>query len=267
MTITVLLFSLLLLPAALGTQTPPPQQPPPPAPQPAPATPRPTAPRTPAPRTTMVITVTDPTGATLSGVHVALSGAGDRESDTDDNGTVRFANIRTGTYRVRFSGEDVVTFEREVTVRGGQSADVEVVLNHAEPTETPQPEPAPAPPATPSTGPAGQPKTVSILTLLEKEIIRKEPRKETALGCSGNGRAMMIQINEQQPERLYENAESFYYVIGGEGTLRLNGRESPISTSDFLLVPRGTSYALTRKGKRPLIMIAMLSGEPCEQQQ
>ena len=214
----------------------------------------------------MVITVTDPSGATLPGIQVEALGVADRSGATDDSGSLRFANLRAGTYRLRFSGGEVITFEREVIVRAGQTADVDVTLNPAVEGAVSKPEPEPdqpAPAAPAAVGPAGEPTTQSILTLLEKQLIRREPRKETALGCSGNARSTMIQINEQQPERLYETSEAIYYVIGGEGTLRLSGRESAISTSDYIQVPRGLSHAFIRKGKRPLILLAFLSGEPC----
>jgi len=124
--------------------------------------------------------------------------------------------------------------------------------------------PPPAAPAAPPVGPLGEPKILSILDLLEKDFIARQPRKETALGCSGNFRATMIQLNEQQPERLYANAESAYYVLGGDGSIRLNGRESAILTGGFALVPRGTAHAFVRKGRRPLILLGLLSGERCE---
>lgn len=227
-----------------------------------------TQPRTakPAGRTAMVITVTDPAGATLPGIQVEVLGVADRRGETDESGTLRFAGLRAGTYRLRFTGGEVIPFEREVIVRAGQTADVDVTLNPApeaaESDAEPEPD-QPAPAASAAVGPPGEAKTESILTLLEKQLIRREPRKETPLGCSGNARSTMIQINEQQPERLYDTTEAIYYVIGGEGTLRLSGRESPITTSDFIQVPRGTPHAFIRKGKRPLIILAFLSGEPC----
>ena len=218
----------------------------------------------------MVITVTDPSGATVPDVHVEVLGVADRSGATDTSGSLRFANIKAGSYRVRFSGDGYITYEREVAVRTGQTTDVDVTLNPA-PENTaaaPEAEPVNAQPSpqAPTVGPPGEPKTQSILTLLEKELIRREPRKETPLGCSGNARSTMIQINEQQPERLYDTTEAVYYVIGGEGTLRLSGRETPISTSDYIQVPRGTSHAFIRKGKRPLIILAFVSGEPCSGQ-
>jgi mannose-6-phosphate isomerase-like protein (cupin superfamily) len=217
----------------------------------------------------MVITVTDPKGATLPGVQVEALGVADRAGETDESGSIRFANMKAGTYRLRFSGTGVIAFEREVAVRAGQTADVDVTLNPAtedagtQTAAAPPPAQAAQPAPAASLGPPGEPKTMSILTLLEKELIRREPRKETPLGCSGNARSTMIQINEEQPERLYDTSEAVYYVIGGEGTLRLAGRESAITTSDFVQVPRGTSHAFLRKGRRPLILFAVLSGEPC----
>ena len=199
-------------------------------------------------------------------VHVEVLGAADRSGDTDSNGSVRFPNMKAGSYRIRFSGPGFITYEREVGVRAGQTSDVDVTLNPAPEDTEPAadaPEPAQPPTAAPPVGHPGEPKTQSILTLLEKELIRREPRKETPLGCSGNTRSTMIQINEQQPERLYDTTEAVYYVIGGEGTLRLNGRETPLATSDYIQVPRGTSHAFIRKGKRPLIVLAFVSGAPC----
>src|SRR5206468_1097422 len=143
----------------------------------------------------------------------------EREGDTDESGTLHFTNVRAGAYRVRFSGSRVITFEREITARAGQTTDVDVMLNlapmHEPPVAiAPPPPPAPPPPsARPAVGPAGQPKVVSILDLLDSEFIGRTPRRESQLGCSGNARARMIQLNEPQPERLYDHAESFYYVL------------------------------------------------------
>jgi mannose-6-phosphate isomerase-like protein (cupin superfamily) len=266
----VLLLSLLAVPVHVGAQTPAPTQPATPPPTTAPAQPRPPKPvaraSQPAARTALVITATSPDGATLPGVRVEVLGAADRSGETDAGGTLRFANMRPGTYRVRFSGPGVITFEREAVVRAGQTADLDVMLNRA--PEAPEPEPAPpqnVPVPTPtSQGPRGEPKLQSILDLLEKEFVGRQPRKETLLGCSVNLRATMIQLNEQQPERLYENADSAYYVLGGEGTIRLSGRESPLVTGNFALIPRGTAHAFMRKGRRPLILLSVLSGEACE---
>ena len=267
-----LLLSLsLLVPAVIIAQTPAPQAQPPVPAQPRPAAPRPAAPPA---RTSVVITVTAPKGAALPGIRVVATGPADREGDTDEHGSVHFTNVRAGTYRVRFSGSRVITFEREITARAGQRTDVDVMLNPA-PVQAPpvvaapQPATPPAPPLpqptpAPAVGPPGQPKIASVLDLLDTEFIGRAPRRESPLGCSGNARVRMIQLNEPQPERLYERAESIYYVLGGEGTLRMNGRDLTLATGHFAMIPRGISHAFTRRGRRPLILLSIISGEPCE---
>jgi mannose-6-phosphate isomerase-like protein (cupin superfamily) len=244
---------------APATQTPPPKTTPPTAPR-----------RAPAPansRSGMAITATSPQGATLSGVRVELMGPTQRGGETDGSGQVNFPGLLAGTYRLRFSGESVTTFEREVTVRTGGVADVDVTLN---PAPAPRVITAPAPvlppgPAPTAQGPKGQPLTIAIVDLLEKEFVGRQPRRESLLSCSGNERATMIQLNEPMPERLYEKADAVYYVLGGEGSVQMNGRETKLGTNGFVSVPRGTSHSFARRGTRSLVLLAVLGGEPCEQ--
>jgi hypothetical protein len=214
----------------------------------------------------MAITVTSPQGATISGVQVSVMGPTERGGETDSSGQVNFPGLQSGTYRLRFSGDQVTTFEKEVVVRAGQVSDVDVSLSPApEPKVVMQAAPAPPPAAAAAAGPKGEPITYAIGDLLEKEFVGKQPRRETLLSCSGNERAAMIQLNEAMPERLYENADAIYYVLGGEGSLMLNGRETKLGLNGFASVPRGTSHSFSRRGNRLLVLLSVLSGEPCEQ--
>ena len=219
----------------------------------------------------LTITVTDPGGATLPGVHVAVSGSTDRSADTSDSGQLNLPGLLAGNYRLRFSGDNVVTYEREVTIRAGQVMDVDISLFAAPkpaPPPPPPPPPAPAPVVEaapkPPTGPSGQPQSVSVVDLIEKDYVGRQPRRESLLSCSGNTRTTMLQINEPLPTRVYEDADAAYYVLGGEGTVKLNGRDSRIATNAFLSMPRGTSHSFERRGNRPLILLVVLGGEPCE---
>ena len=220
----------------------------------------------------MVITATTPKGATLRGIHVSVAGPLTRDGDTDDNGTIRFTGMRAGTYRVRFSGADVVTFEREVVIPANRSVDVDVTLNPAE--SRPAPPPPPPPPTQERVlvpapvGPAGQPRTLSIVDLAEKELIsRNQPRRDTLVACSGNTRSMLVQLNQEQSQRLYESAETLLYVVAGEGGVRLGGRDSAVAPGSFVSIPRNVPYAISRRGNRPLILLSVLAGEPCDQAQ
>jgi mannose-6-phosphate isomerase-like protein (cupin superfamily) len=217
----------------------------------------------------MAITVTDPRGGTLRGVRVEVLGSSDRSGETDGSGQISFTGMQAGPYRLRFSGDVVIAFEKEVTVRAGQVADVDVTLSPAprppEPVAPPPPPPPPAP-APPVVGPAGQPQSVSVIDLVERELINNnQPRRETLVSCSGNTRTTLVQLNQDQAERLYASAEVTYYVIAGEGAVRINARDTAVSAGSYVSLPRGTAHGLVRRGRRPLILLATLSGEPCEE--
>jgi hypothetical protein len=218
----------------------------------------------------MAITVTTETGAVLDGIDVVVLGGTDRAGKSDASGQVNFPGLPAGTYRLRFSGEPVITFEREVAVRAGQVSDVDVALSRAEPPKAaPPPQvvsaPPPQAPVFAPAGPSGQPQALSITALLEKDFVGDQPRHESFLSCSGNTRTTMLQLlKEPWPDRIFPNADSVYYVLGGEGTLRMSGRESRLNTYGFLSVPRGTRHAFERRGNRALVLLVVQSGEPCE---
>jgi mannose-6-phosphate isomerase-like protein (cupin superfamily) len=275
---TVMLLSLLLAgnpqaPAqAPATQKPPAAPASPAKPEAAPA-PRATQPARRAPqraaRSGMAITVTNPEGATLAGVTVEVLGQSDRSGVTNESGQINFTGMQAGTYRVRFTGDMVIAFEREVSVRANQVADVDATLYPAPPpkvvTVAPEPGPAAAVATAAAPGPVGQPQLLSIVDLLDKEFIGRQPRRETLLSCSGDLRTTMIQLNEPQPERLYELSEASYYVLAGEGTVRLDGRDVRLETNGFVSVPRGVAHSFVRRGNRPFVLLATLSGEQCQE--
>jgi mannose-6-phosphate isomerase-like protein (cupin superfamily) len=217
----------------------------------------------------MAITVTDTQGLTLEGVQVAIMGTSDRSGETNASGQVNFPAMQAGTYRLRFSGEKVVTFEKEVALRAGQIADVDVILSLAPPPPPPPP-PAPAPEKPvaapkPAVGPAGEARTTSIVAMIEKDLISSnQPRRDTLVSCSGNTRTTLVQLNQDQAERLYDTAEVTYYVVAGEGTVRFAGQNAKLAAGSFVSIPRGTAHGIVRSGRRPLILLATLSGTECE---
>jgi mannose-6-phosphate isomerase-like protein (cupin superfamily) len=201
----------------------------------------------------------------IPGVTVSVVGTSDRSGETDGSGQINFVGMQTGTYRMRFESPKVISFEREVAVRAGQPTVVDVTLNAAPP---PPASPAAAPPPVQApaaaVGPAGMPQVVSIVDLAEKQLSGNQPRRETLVSCSGNTRTTLITLNQDQAERLYDGAEMEYYVVAGQGAARLNGRDTPLSAGSYISVPRNTGHSIIRRGNRPLILLSVLSGEPCE---
>ena len=216
------------------------------------------------------MTVTNTQGTALPGVHVEVLGTSDRSGNTNSTGQLSLTAMQAGTYRLRFSGDEVVTFEKEVVLRAGQIADLDVALNIAEAAPEPPPPAAAAPqPAAPTAapvGPVGEPRTLSIVEMIERELIGgNQPRRDSVVSCSGNARSTLVQLNQDQAERLYDAADVTYYVIAGEGTAKMNGRDSMLVAGSFVSVPRGTPHSLARRGRRPLIMLTTVSGTPCEE--
>jgi len=240
-----------------------------PPPQTAPAARRPAPAAAPASRSGIAITVTDAHGLPISGVRITIAGPSDRNGETDGSGQANFVGMQPGTYRARFDGDKIVSFEREVVVRAGQPTGVDVTLNLAPP---PPPPPTVAPPQAPAAaasetdvGPPGMPLVVSIVDLAEKQLSGNQPRRETLVSCSGNTRTTLVVMNQDQPDRLYDGAETEYYVVAGQGAVRLNGRDTALSAGSYVSIPRNTSHSIIRRGNRALIILSVLAGEPCEQ--
>ena len=266
---TAFLLSLVLgLAVPSFAQAPAPAQTPPKpatqAPAPAPAAPRP-RPQRRAPASTarsgIAMVVTDDRGAALNGIHVAMTGPIDREAETDANGQANFPGLQAGTYRLRFSGDGVATFEREVTVRAGAIEHVDIKLS---PAAAAKPAPSTTPPPA-AVGPIGSPQIGSLTSLAERTRNAKSPVRDTVLSCSGNTRNELLVLTDEQPERIYQSAESTYYVLSGQGSAKVGSLQSVISPGSFIAVPRGTPFTLARQGKTPLVLLWTLSGEACEQ--
>jgi mannose-6-phosphate isomerase-like protein (cupin superfamily) len=246
-----------------------------PAPQPAPAQPAPAQPATPRPRqaaanatAVLTVSVTDAAGAGIADVKVTAKGPLDREGVTTAAGQVRLLGIRPGTYRLRFDKEGYVSLEKEVSWRAGTPApvtDATLTAAPAPPPPPPPPEPVkPAEPAFVPDLPAGKPSTISLLDYVERNFIsNKEPQKESLVGCSAGAQSWLWQVRDPWQGRKHESAELMLYVVGGDGTLRLDGRDVPVAAGSFAVVPRATEYGFTRRGRNPLILLATLSGPPC----
>jgi hypothetical protein len=251
------------------------QAPAPPARQPAaPTTPAPaTQTQKPKPRpasgatTTALLFITDPGGSAIEGVEVKVTGPVDREVTSPRSGPTRIPGLRAGTYRVRFTRDGFVTFEKEVTWRAGTAApEMAVTLNPAPEAPAPPPPPPAAKPEapTPAPPPPGTPKSLSLLDFIEKNFISaREPQKENLVGCSGVGQAMLWQIRDPWTGREHPSADAMIYVVAGDGSLRMGDRDVSVTNGSFAVVPRGTSYGFTRRGRNPLIVLAVLAGAPC----
>jgi hypothetical protein len=258
----------LLLLTLLQTAQPPAKPATPPA-NPAPATQAP-RPRASSSTTTALLFITDGKGSPVEGVTVSVTGPVDREVTSPASGPTRIAGLRAGTYRLRFTREGFITFERELAWRAGTAApEISITLNPAPapppPPDKPEPVVAKPEPVAPRLPPPAAPKTMPLIDYIEKNLIsNREPQKQSVLGCSGVAQALLWQIRDPWTGRQHDASDGMVYVIAGEGALRLGDRDVKVTNGSFAVVPRGTSYSFTRSGRNPLIVLAVLAGAPCD---
>jgi mannose-6-phosphate isomerase-like protein (cupin superfamily) len=246
------------------TQKPPATvAPPPPAQKPAPAPRRTTTAAAP---TAVTFTVTDPAGAPLSDVRVNLLGGLDRSGSTGTDGTVKFDGMRPGAYRLRFTKEGFTEFEREIEIRAGSPPPTPAVtLTPAPPPPAPPPPPkVEAPKAAAALPPPGKPVAIVTSDFIEKNRPKaSEPQKVSPLACSGLAKTDIWQVQANWPDRVHADSELALYVIGGTGTLHMDGRDVALQASSFASIPRGTTYSLMVRGRNALFLLATLVGEAC----
>jgi mannose-6-phosphate isomerase-like protein (cupin superfamily) len=213
----------------------------------------------------MSVQVTTMDGKTIPEVWVKAAGPTDREGSTDQSGMIGFNNVASGNYRLRFEHEKFVTLERDVTVAPGRPFRLSVSLSAAPPPPPPpKVEPAPAPPLPPA--PAGnyQAASTDIPDLFERNFIGSGAVKRLPIGCTASSTSTLIQLRDPLAEHSHAEEDETIYVVAGEGTHKINGREFTLSGGVFSVVPRGTTHSIVRRGRQPLVIISTLGGTPCQ---
>src|SRR5687767_6830790 len=167
----------------------------------------------------IIVQVTDSLGAPLADVAVTATGPVVREGVTTADGSLRFANMRAGAYRLKFVREGSVTLERDVTLRAGESPTVDATLSAAPAPVAPIAPVAPAPTASAAPaalGPPGDPKVTAVPLFLEKNFIGgRQPRKESPLGCTPTGTATLHQLRDAWLSHTHDAADEWIYVVAG----------------------------------------------------
>jgi len=216
----------------------------------------------------VTVLVTDRSGKPIADAAVKATGPAERDGTTDAEGTLVLRNVNAGTYRLRFEHKEFVTLERDIIVQGGRPLKTQAALSAAPPppppppAPKPEPEPTPPPPTPPPF--AAQPTSLDIPAFVEKNYIGGAPSKSSGVGCTASSTAMVVQIREPMAEHTHADADEMIYVVAGEGTERLGGRDIPLSPATFSVIPRNMAHSFSRRGGRPLIMLSILSGPPCQ---
>jgi len=209
------------------------------------------------------LTVTSLTGAVLADAKVGAEGPSSRQGTTSSEGEVVLTNVTPGTYRTRIQRDGFFTLEKEIVVRAGARTTSEATLSPA-PPPPPPPAPAPAPKTMAPALAAGSPVTMSLIDQIADDLIKsKDPIAEHALGCSGATASKLIRLNDALATQTHADADEVMYLIAGNATLTMNGKDQVVSAGWFGLIPRGMSHALKPRGGKPVLVLSVQSGPPC----
>lgn len=208
------------------------------------------------------IAVRDQDGASLSDVRLVLSGEATGEFVTSGAGTVVVPDLKDGVYRLRCERDGFITFEREFTVRGGAYTQIDLVLDPAPPPPPPPAAPEPAPPAVVPAG--GRPVTMSVVDYLDRNLIGREPLKESIVACNPQETVRLLQMREAVAQHVHDGGDEIIYVVAGEGDVRIGEAVTPLRPGSLVVVSSGTGHAFERGGKNPLIVVSTLVGTPCD---
>ncbi len=207
---------------------------------------------------TFAIFVADPAGTPLGGVAVTVDGPVKRKVSTE-GGRIALENLPTGAYHFTFERDGFYMAEKDVTARGRTPIDVKVTM-------TPRPKPVPAlkpPPPEPPLVESATPVVIDLPGFIEKNYVGRAAGKTVQLACSAGGTSTLLQINEPIAQHTHPEADEFIYVIAGEGTAHVGGREERLRAGYFLLVPRRASHSFSVTRKGPLVLLSTRAGEKC----
>jgi quercetin dioxygenase-like cupin family protein len=204
---------------------------------------------------TLAIFVTDSAGVPVPNVAVTLEGPASRATRTE-GGRIALEALPVGRYTLRFEREGFVTLERELSATAGKPVEVKVTL---------KPLPAPPPPPVEKPKPAvdAKPAVFDVPDVIEKEFVGRAPERITPLACGSEGTATLIQLNQPLAEHTHAEADEFLYVVAGEGSASVNGRQQKLNAGILVFVPRGMPHALAATGRNPVIVLSTRAGEGC----
>jgi mannose-6-phosphate isomerase-like protein (cupin superfamily) len=91
----------------------------------------------------------------------------------------------------------------------------------------------------------------------------KQPVERLSVGCSGALGAELLRLRDGLEGHVHADADEVFYIVAGEATLTLGTQDVKVGPGWYSLVPRGTSHAMVRQGRNPIILLSIKSGPPC----
>jgi hypothetical protein len=111
----------------------------------------------------------------------------------------------------------------------------------------------------------GEPKLLDVAALFEQMLKEPAPVAERPLGCSGATATRLIRANADVASHSHADADETIYILSASRlTITIGGRDQNIDDAAWVgIVPRGVAHAITRRDRKPIMILSVLSGPPC----
>jgi mannose-6-phosphate isomerase-like protein (cupin superfamily) len=198
---------------------------------------------------------------------VKTTGPIEREGETQADGSIRFTNMRAGTYRLRFTRDGRSPSSATSRCVPGEAATVEGIAERRSGACR-----------TRRTSAASHTNSAAARVLrrpegrarahVSGEELHWRPRgtQDSPLGCTPTATATLHQLRDSWLSHSHDDADEWIYVVAGEGTLRMSAGDQRLQAGTFVLVPHGMAHSLVPQGRNPLIVTSVLSGPACKAQ-
>jgi uncharacterized cupin superfamily protein len=110
----------------------------------------------------------------------------------------------------------------------------------------------------------GEPRVLSIPEMAEQMLESREPVLERVLGCSGAQLARLILLRgDLLATHSHAEADEMIYVVAGDALVTVGSLEQQVGPGWFSVMPRTVAHTILRRSRNPVIVLSVLSGEPC----
>jgi mannose-6-phosphate isomerase-like protein (cupin superfamily) len=75
--------------------------------------------------------------------------------------------------------------------------------------------------------------------------------------------ATLIQLHDPITEHAHADFDEFLYVIAGQGIVRMQGHDEPLTAGVFVMVPHALPHSLAAGGRNPLVVLSIRPGDRC----
>ena len=94
-----------------------------------------------------------------------------------------------------------------------------------------------------------------------KKMAKENKAFRRVLDTGKFGQLVLISLlkGEELGDEMHPTVDELYYVVDGEGEIKLNGKSYPFSEHEVMMVPAGTRHDIINTGKDDLKLFALFT--------